>query len=619
LSTSLKLAKAGDLSNLKRRARLNFMEGKGRIVAVNWLVLVGLAVLATLPAIQMWHWVSSHWVPLPFWDEWFTPASQFESWYRGTLTWREMFAQHNESRNFFPRLLYFSLQHFGGWDVRKEMRVVFFGVCALCLLLLHLLWRTPGTTPLSTLIGWTMMTLVCFAPAQAQNFLYGIEIETFLPGFALLGAAAVNLSRLSFPAKALINLTLAFVSTYTFANGMLVWALAWPLPSPNESRSGRQVVWTIVYALAGAISVGCYFIGYHRPSYHPPFVSIGAHSLDLFHYIILWSGKYFATDFASPFFLGVVALLLLGGAVGSALKIIWRDRNWRTFYPWLLLAAFAGMTVTITALGRLGFGVDQALDGRYLAFSRFFYIALFGLLFALYHSEMRSARPTMRATCLTSAGWVAAFLVWSWILAAQKNASLLEQYRKSRTSLLRSLTWAEAIPDNPDLALIFPYPEALRKRALFLASQGVLRLPMVREPLISSVQRQPPPADGAYGAIDSASWTSDGRLKVKGWAWLPASHRPADCVVLGWAKDEAFKPIFVAGISGSRADVSVASKKSNSQHPGFAHTIDGGNLPPDAVSIAGWAIDLRTQQAWPLASSVQILPRKGRQGAGNLP
>ena len=46
-----------------------------------------------------------------------------------------MFSQHNESRNFFPRLLYFTLQHFGGWDVRKEIRVVFFGVWALCLLL----------------------------------------------------------------------------------------------------------------------------------------------------------------------------------------------------------------------------------------------------------------------------------------------------------------------------------------------------------------------------------------------------------------------------------------------------------------------------------------------------
>ena len=111
------------------------------------LPIVVLAIVAILPALVMWHWVSTNWVPLPFWDEWHTPGSQFESFYRGTLTLTEMFSQHNESRNFFPRLLYFTLEQFGGWDVRKEIRVVFFGVCALCLLLLHLLRRTPGATP----------------------------------------------------------------------------------------------------------------------------------------------------------------------------------------------------------------------------------------------------------------------------------------------------------------------------------------------------------------------------------------------------------------------------------------------------------------------------------------
>ena len=34
------------------------------MTSVHQLVLVGLAVLALLPAIQMWHWVSSDWVPL---------------------------------------------------------------------------------------------------------------------------------------------------------------------------------------------------------------------------------------------------------------------------------------------------------------------------------------------------------------------------------------------------------------------------------------------------------------------------------------------------------------------------------------------------------------------------
>src|SRR6266516_2675803 len=88
------------------------------------LAVVLLAVVGFLPALLMWHWVSTNWFPIPMWEEWHTPGSQFASWCRGTLTITELFSQHNESRKFFPRLLYFALAALGGWDVRKEMRVL---------------------------------------------------------------------------------------------------------------------------------------------------------------------------------------------------------------------------------------------------------------------------------------------------------------------------------------------------------------------------------------------------------------------------------------------------------------------------------------------------------------
>lgn len=74
------------------------MQLRNRIPPLRQFALLFLVVVALLPALSMWHWVSTNWVPLPFWDEWHTPGSQFESWYRGTLTWKEMFSQHNESR-----------------------------------------------------------------------------------------------------------------------------------------------------------------------------------------------------------------------------------------------------------------------------------------------------------------------------------------------------------------------------------------------------------------------------------------------------------------------------------------------------------------------------------------
>jgi hypothetical protein len=138
--------------------------------------------------------ISANWVPIPIWDEWHTPGSQFASWCRGTLTTSELFSLHNESRKFFPRLLYFAVAAFGGWDVRKEMRVLFVLVCTLCVLLLLLLRRTSGATLVSILSTWGLMVSLCFAPVQAENFLYGIQGEAFFVGTAVVAAATLNLS-----------------------------------------------------------------------------------------------------------------------------------------------------------------------------------------------------------------------------------------------------------------------------------------------------------------------------------------------------------------------------------------------------------------------------------------
>src|SRR2546430_195840 len=52
----------------------------GRIRDLNprRLGLTLLAVVALLPVLLMWYRVSTNWVPLPMWDEWHTPASQFD-------------------------------------------------------------------------------------------------------------------------------------------------------------------------------------------------------------------------------------------------------------------------------------------------------------------------------------------------------------------------------------------------------------------------------------------------------------------------------------------------------------------------------------------------------------
>ena len=152
------------------------------------------------------------------------------------------------------------------------MTVFFLEVCLLSVLLWRLLRRTPGSTPVAALTTWVVMMFLCFSPVQFENFLYGIQLEPFFVGLAVVAVAAVNLSALSFRSKTLINLLFAFVSTYTYANGMVLWPLALPLAAPSDSTPRRRrVLWSGIYLLAATVAIGFYFVGYKRPSYHPEF------------------------------------------------------------------------------------------------------------------------------------------------------------------------------------------------------------------------------------------------------------------------------------------------------------------------------------------------------------
>jgi hypothetical protein len=48
-------------------------------------------------------------VDTPFWDEWDRTAPLFEKMAAGTLGFADFFAQHNEHRILFPRLIFFGL------------------------------------------------------------------------------------------------------------------------------------------------------------------------------------------------------------------------------------------------------------------------------------------------------------------------------------------------------------------------------------------------------------------------------------------------------------------------------------------------------------------------------
>src|ERR1044071_6817393 len=76
-------------------------------------------------------------VDVPVLDEWDGTAPLFEKMADGSLRLGDFYAQHNEHRIFFPKLIFFALGRLTHWDIRAELWVIW----VVALVCLFSIWR----------------------------------------------------------------------------------------------------------------------------------------------------------------------------------------------------------------------------------------------------------------------------------------------------------------------------------------------------------------------------------------------------------------------------------------------------------------------------------------------
>lgn len=517
----------------------------------------------------------THWVAVPYWDDWGTPGEQLASWYRGTLTLAELVSQHNEHRRFFPRLVAFAVTSVAGWDVRYLMALLFAFICAGAAALYRLLQANIAQAAVRV-AAFGAMDLLLFSPREYETLLAGsILADLFVPAFAIVAAALMNLSRRSFATKTLVNALLALVSTYTFANGMLVWLLAFPLATdgtPTVSRRSR-LGWRIGYGAAALLAIGCYFVGYHHPPLSPTAASLVRQPSELLTYFFIWAGNLFLVR--HPALLGAAVLLLVVGLSLAALLQSKRSGEWRAHYPWLLLACYGLVSGAVTARSRLALGYEGASHFRYTA------VAVVGLGASLL------ARWTLsRARMNAILGIFAAVVLTLWITTWRQETRLVRRTAAQRQHLQLVMRWSEAIPDNPDLALLSPYAST-RATIRTLAAKGALRPPLIDPEFARVVSSAPGEGDNSAGALEQVREDPvDHTLVVKGWA-------RGEYVVIGYeAADRGWKLLTLAEPQGGRSR--------------FRQAVPAGDVPQGGNTFRGWVIDRHGERARPLSGQLRL-------------
>jgi hypothetical protein len=356
--------------------------------------------------------------------------------------------------------------------------------------------------------------------------------------------------------------------------------------------------------LIASASVSSYFISYRHPPITPPIVSPFAQPAAFLRFVLVWIGSLFSVG--APAICGAVVLFLFGGLAAAAIWQMRRTGVWQSHYPWLVLGSYTVISGCITAMGRLGFDYSMAGDVRYTAFSGFLYIAVLGLGFSVY--TQAKARPLAARIALPAAIISLVVILSFWVITFKKERRLLRILTPARKHSLLVLRWSEAIPQNPEIGLLSPYPvQETVSTIRTLAGNDALRPRLVSPKLASAVNERPNTDATSAGTLDAARLDATIHLAFQGWARVPNENRPADCVVLGFeTSDGVWKPFCVVETGGKRPDVTQHFGGVALAHAGFSGSIDATSLPGGDITLRAWAIDLQNERAFPIAGAVSL-------------
>ena len=404
-----------------------------------WLLVGSVA----LPFVMLAALVACFWVNVPVLDQW-ELVPLFQKYHEGSVGFADFFAQHNEHRLLFPRLVMFALAIPSHWDVRWEMAASLVFAAAAFAFLYLILRQTIASARLRWFAALSV-SVIFFSPIQWENWLWGWQLQWYLNILGLIVAVWALSTWKAHPIWRIIVAAVgATLATYSLASGFFVWVVGVPLIW--FVRPLRRWLW--LWLLLAATAIGLHYVGYQDPA-NSPARSLFVHAPRAFvKYVAVYVGHPLTVQASHT----AVIVLLYALGIGAALYGLWRRaRQTLTteLLPWLVLGLYAGFAAASTGVSRLALGIGQAYASRYTALSQ---LLLIGFVVCLY-VVLEQKKMQRRAKQLATIG-----LGLIGILVLLNVAKGVVQLREQSLYVQEGRVCALTAASNQDMCLLKLYP-----------------------------------------------------------------------------------------------------------------------------------------------------------------
>jgi len=350
------------------------------------------------------------------------------------------------------------LAHASRYNIVWELIAIIILAAAIFALLWRQFCRTAGAWGYSA-FPWAVpiFSLLVFSLGQAENWLWGWQIQIFLNVLAVV-AGLVILGNPPFRwSKFWWALGFGILATYSFANGLLYWPLGFLAIALSPSRDKQQRALTLSAWAASTAGVFASYLFQFR--YDSPSGKLWTYFLnqpgEYVQYLLKYLGRPVINYEGYALTVGLIGFLLFG----ALSFLLFRNKRVeaRAILPFFLFGLYAIGCGLLTGIGRVGFGSAQAMSGRYVPFSVLIWVSNFAFLYFLSQEiRLKTRRRPGGILCLAGIGFLSFILVFGIARTSYRVGHRVFKSYHSRMVPAR----AELLRGEDDLLLLNLYIDA---------------------------------------------------------------------------------------------------------------------------------------------------------------
>ena len=559
--------------------------------------------LAIIPAIVLGVLILKYSINVPIQDQW-QISTIFEKFNQRTLSFNDLIAQHNESRKFFPRLIFLTLAFITKWNIRYEMLVTFLLACIVSINIYLLNRLTIGGSRIKGLTIALISNIFIFSAVQYENWLWGIQIVVFTPIVCITICILIAYSRLNNIAQILICMVLSTISTFSYANGLLAWVIVLPvlalvkLKSWSEFR--KNIILYLFWIIGFIANITFYFHDYQKPLSNPnPFESTQYPYQVLQYFLAFLGGSLGVGSSIQPLnnsiILGAIVILLF---ISLCSYVLWHIKDYKLQHQtigWIMLGTYAVISALVTSFGRVGFGIEQALSSRYTTFSTYIIISIIHLMIIVGEDAIKKYHFLINRSFFSKIicwflGIITVIQVHNFTYSVDKMKLWKQNFLKYKGCLLL----IDFTHDNCKNLIDSYYFEYIKQRAHYLTEIGFLEPGLITTNRIIDLidtnnSRQ------VEGSFEKLELIGGNNLLATGWAIFTDTNLPVDTIVLSYDNFPG-EPIVsaVADITMSRPNLVKKFKSQKYFKSGWQKVLSTHRFPQGNIHIKAWALDTNT-------------------------